>query len=322
MAMPHYISSVLICQAVLLSATWMGPAEAQPGTPWSAGGEPQRVSGDGISYTVPSGWHQIAPLRPNAVTYQSATYSGGEVCRLSVFRAIPSSGDLATDARRTFAEFWQIDPLANAEPPFPYATVANGVSPEGWPYFMVRHSINGRFGEYGRLFGTITLAVGIGKLTVVILGSGKDPQVSMCFGELVHDEWPGFFASLHVSAQPTPQFQRAFLSGLVGTWSIATATVGGEYTFTAQGRYLSAAAFMQRSPAGASRVLETTSAYFGDGRFSLQGNSLVLMPDAGRGNGKTAPIRLEQVSQDVGRTWQDRFCLNEGGGEVCYRRTR
>ena len=101
---------------------------------------------------------------------------------------------------------------------------------------------------------------------------------------------------------------------------------GGQYTFTAQGRYLSTAAFMQRTPAGANRELETTSAYFGDGRFSFQGNMLVLMPDNGRGNPTSAVIRIEQESKDLGvqlgAKWTDRLCLMEGSGEVCYNRSR
>ena len=101
---------------------------------------------------------------------------------------------------------------------------------------------------------------------------------------------------------------------------------GGQYTFTALGRYLSTAAFTHRSAAGPNLVLETTSAYFGDGRFSFQGNRLVLTPDAGHGNPTSAVIRIEQESKDLGGPlgvkWTDRLCLMEGGGEVCYNRSR
>src|SRR5262249_20911491 len=153
-----------------------------------------------------------------------------------------------------------------------------GLSPEGWPYVIVKHSINGRFGEYDRLYGTTTLAVQLGNQTVIIVGTGKDPQPSQCFPELVGDPCPAFFASLHFHCTPSPQQHLAFRPSLVGTWTVvASSMAAGQYTFTPQGRYLSTAAFVQRT-----RVLETTSAYFGDGRFSVQGNMLVLMPDNGR----------------------------------------
>lgn len=280
------------------------------------------------SYAVPPGWSRISnPNNPKAATYQSPVYNGGEVCRIAVFPPMPSSGNITDDARKTFAGMMGVDPLANSGPPFPYTTVVRGLSPEGWSYFVIKHSINGRFGEYGRLYGTTTLAVQLGSQTVIIVGTGKDPQVSQCFGELVRDAWPAFFASLHFNTKPSPQQEQAFRSSIVGTWTaVASSMAAGQYTFTAQGRYLSTAAFMQRSPSGANRVLEATSAYFGDGRFSFQGNTLVLTPDNGRGNPTSAMIRIEQESKDLGAQlgakWTDRLCLMEGSGEVCYDRGR
>ena len=72
---------------------------------------------------------------------------------------MPSSGNILNDARATFAGMMGVDPLANSGPPFPYTTVIRGLSPEGWSYVIIKHSINGRFGEYGRLYGTTTLAL-------------------------------------------------------------------------------------------------------------------------------------------------------------------
>src|SRR5262249_24717313 len=183
------------------------------------------------------------------------------------------SGNTINDARKTFAGMMGVDPLANSGPPFPYTTIIRGVSPEGWSYSIIKHSINGRFGEYGLLYGTTTLAVHLGEQTVIIVGTGKDPQVSQCFGELVRDAWPAFFASLHFNTKPSPQQEQAFRSSIVGTWTVvASSMASGQYTFTAQGRYLGTAAFMQRTPAGANLVLETTSPYFGEARFSFHIN--------------------------------------------------
>jgi hypothetical protein len=290
-----------------------------------SGAAGQRDSYGAASYVVPSGWNRITnPSNPKAATYQSPVYAGGEVCRIAVFPPFASSGNIVNDARTVFAGMMGVDPLANSGPPFPYTTIIRGLSPEGWTYFIIKHSINGNFGDYGRLYGTTTLAVQLGQQTVVIVGTGKDPQVSQCFGELVRDAWPAFFASLHFDTKPTPQQEQAFHAGIVGTWTaIASSMAGGQYTFTQQGRYLSTAAFVQRNRAGA-QVLETTSAYFGDGKFSLRGKTLVLTPD--HGNPMSSVVRLEQMSQDngvqLGARWTDRLCLTQGEGEICYNRSQ
>jgi hypothetical protein len=130
-----------------------------------------------------------------------------------------------------------------------------------------------------------------------------------------------FFASLHFNTKPSAAggFPLQYRGDLT---AVASSMAGG--TPRGSGRYLTAPS--QRNPAGANRVLEITSAYFGDGRFSFQGNVLVLTPDNGRGNPKSAVIRIEQESKDLGvqlgTKWTDRLCLIEGSGEVCYNRSR
>ena len=312
--------SVRAAVLTALTAMLATPCLAQSG---AAG---QRDSYGAASFAVPSGWSRITnPNNPKAATYQSPVYAGGEVCRIAVFPPFPSSGNVINDARTVFAGMMGVDPLANSGPPFPYTTLIRGLSPEGWSYLVIKHSINGRFGDYGRLYGTTTLAIPLGQQTVVIVGTGKDPQVSQCFGELVRDAWPAFFASLHFDVKPTPQQEEAFHASIVGTWTaIASSSAAGQYTFTTQGRYRSTTAFMQRIPGGANQVLETTSAYFGDGKFSLNGKMLVLMPD--RGNAMSAVVRVEQVSQDngmqLGARWTDRLCLTPETGEICYSRNQ
>jgi len=309
-----------------LSTTIAAPCAAQSVAPKETQG--QRASYGAASFLVPPGWSRISnPNNPRAATYQSPVYSGGEVCRIAVFPPMPSSGNIVNDARKTFAGMMGVDPLANSGPPFPYTTIIRGLSPEGWSYFIIKHSINGRFGDYGSLYGTTTLAVQLGKQTVIIVGTGKDPQVSQCFGEMVRDAWPAFFASLQFNTKPSSEQEQAFRSSIVGTWTaVASSMAAGQYTFTAQGRYMSTAAFRTRTPAGANLVLETTSAYFGDGRFSLRGNMLSLTPDSGRGNATSAAIHIEQESKDLGvqlgAKWTDRLCLMEGDGEICYNRSR
>ncbi|HTB89297.1 MAG TPA: hypothetical protein VK743_15150 [Steroidobacteraceae bacterium] len=274
----------------------------------------QTASFGPASFAVPYGWAQISnPSNPAAATYQSPQYNN-EVCRLAVFPPMQSSGDIVNDARRIFAGMMGVDPVANSGPPFPYTTLIRGISPEGWPYFVIKHSIGGRYGEYGRLYGTSTLAVQLGNQTVIVVATGKDPLVSQCFGQLSRDAWPAFFASLHFNTSPSAQQDQSFRAGMVGRWMMVTGSrAGGAYTFTAQGRYLSTTAF------SASRNGDITSAYFGNGGFRLRGKFLTLTPD--QGSPMSAVIKLEQESKDLGARWTDRLCLVQAASEICYNRS-
>jgi hypothetical protein len=65
----------------------------------------------------------------------------------------------------------------------------------------------------------------------------------------------------------------------------------------------------------------TTQAFFGDGAYSFDGNTIILTRDDHRRD--TQFFRLQQVSKDSGQRWEDELCLmsQNGGGEVCYRRS-
>jgi len=47
----------------------------------------------------------------------------------------------------------------------------------------------------------------------------------------------------------------------------------------------------------------STQAFFGNGSFTVQENSITLTPDAGNGPRVDGRLRLEEESKDGGRTW-------------------
>jgi hypothetical protein len=102
---------------------------------------------------------------------------------------------------------------------------------------------------------------------------------------------------------------------LAGDWITATSTVGLRYTFLANGRYKGAVASQHSSA-----TVTTTQAFFGDGTYSTDGNTLVLTGDDQRRS--TMFFRVQKVSKDSGQSWGDELCLLKPGatGEVCYRR--
>jgi hypothetical protein len=91
--------------------------------------------------------------------------------------------------------------------------------------------------------------------------------------------------------------------------------VGLGYTFQANGRYATTGVTRYRYP-----NTNTTQAFFGDGAYSFDGNTIILTGDDHRRS--TQFFRLHQVSTDSGQRWDDELCLMDqgGSGEVCYRR--
>lgn len=295
------------------------PPAAAPGsaTPGSVG---VSVAGN-YSYAIPQGWGGTA-YPDGGIVYGSQMYNNGERCQISVFPLRPASGNLVQDARGIYAQIFQIDPFQNNDYPYPAATFVRGIGADGWNYFIIQKSIRGRVGDYGTLVGTRLMAVGLGDQVATITSTGKDPEVSMCFGEIVHDDWPAFFYTIHFKNWTVVPQEREVPRRLAGSWTTVTSTVADRYTFAANGRYASAAAAMTTTQVSPTELLQTTNAYFGDGSYTISGSTITLTPDNGHGNPRRGSFRVEQVSKDAGATWIDRLCLLlEGiGGEVCYNR--
>jgi hypothetical protein len=283
-------------------------------TPAPAGG-----STDDYVYAPPRDW--IRTAYPDGIVYASPLFGNGERCQLSVFPMRHASGDLPADARRAFADIFKMDPFQDNAYPYPTATLQRGVAAQGWEYFVIKRSIRGRVGEYGSLLGVTLLAAQLGPQIAIVIGTGKDPLVSNCFGELVHDDWPAFFHSLQFrNWTPVPQETRVG-QRLAGTWTTATASVGGQYRFAHNGRYADAAAAQTSTRISPDEVLTTTNAYFGNGAYTVTGNTLTFVADGDRGHPAAWLFRLEQESTDGGTTWKDRLCLYQTAiGEVCYYR--
>lgn len=294
------------------------PAAAPPPPNATTGGGGGSL--DSYVYTIPQGWTRAN--YPDGIVYGSALFNNGERCQISIFQMHPASGNLVNDARTAYMQIFQTDPFQNNAYPYPPATLTRGRAAEGWDYFMINKSIHGQSGDYGTLLGTRLMAVQLGNQVGIITSTGKDPEVSMCFGEIVHDEWPQFFFTIRFKNwTPSPQDQQ-MPRRLAGTWTTATASVADRYTFAANGRYASAAAAMTTTRISPTELLQATNAYFGDGAYAVRGNTITMTSDNNRGSPKQGWFRLEQDSKDGGTTWTDRLCLLflENGGDVCYNR--
>ena len=156
----------------------------------------------------------------------------------------------------------------------------------------------------------------------LVLTTSKDPPVSFCFGELVHDEWPRFFSGLHFKNWK-PTGQQPLASKLTGDWITATASVGLSYSFAPNGRYSDVGGVTYRSRVSPNEVVVTTQGFFGDGSYAIRGNTITFTKDTKRNSPVINWFRLEEVSADVGQTWKEHLCIFDASiGDVCYRRDR
>ena len=184
---------------------------------------------------------------------------------------------------------------------------------------MMRKLVGGQEGE-ARTTGATLFVARLGDQVATIVGVSRDFLLSSCFGELHGDAWPKFFYSLQFKNAASGPDPAAIRQRLAGSWITATATAGLAYTFQANGRYADTLATAYRTRVSSSEVLQTTTGFFGDGAYSIDGNTLVLKRDDNKRF--TFYFRLEQVSKDGGNTWADQLWLMEPGatGEFSLRR--
>lgn len=295
------------------------PTGGVPASPDGANPSPETPADGSLAsyvYTVPNGWTRTESR--NGIVLRSGVYPNGETCQITMLPMRSASGPLDNIAIESFREIFRTDPLTSY--PSPPPKLAKGMSPQGWEYFTIRKLVGGQEGE-SRTMGTILLAARAGSQSAMIVATSKDFLVSKCFGELALDAWPGFFYSLQFkNVRPSGNEHADLQQRLAGSWMTATSSVGLHYTFLANGRYASTGAAQQRTRISNTEVLQTTQAYFGDGAYTFDGNSIVLTGDDHRR--RTFLFRLEQQSSDSGRTWTDGLCMLEpmSTGEVCYRR--
>jgi hypothetical protein len=115
--------------------------------------------------------------------------------------------------------------------------------------------------------------------------------------------WPQFFYSLSFKNWTPNSDASAMRRKLAGVWTAATATAADQFTFAGNGRYASAAAAQQYALLSSTELLETTQAYFGNGTYSILGNTITLTHDDRKGQPERGFFRVEEESKDDGRTW-------------------
>jgi len=271
---------------------------------------PDTASLSEYAYTAPKG--SRAFFYPDVIFLDSVALTG-EQCRIALWSMTPSAGDLRADAdlawARVFREF-EARPTMTfwAGPHF-----ARGVAAQGWEYFIIKKGIVFRGSPVGpdtpQFFGFVMVAK-LGNRVATLSGLSKDPLVSACFGTKLANLWPRFFSTLNFKNW-APTAGAGFAERIQGLWESYGSSVGGgalgQHVFTAAGRYAEIGILQRYMALSRYETAIWTSKTFGDGGYTIRGNQLLLTPD--RGNPEVRYIRLEQVSEDGGKTWLENLYL-------------
>ena len=304
-----------------------GQAPASSAAPNAGGGQAAPPAGIAASlgdyvYTVPPGW--TTTQYPDGIVLMSPVAVTNERCVMTIGPMRRPSGNLLADAYGIFQDIYRsYEPRNLTDRGTPLdPLVVRGTSGQGWDYVIVKRGIAPPGSRESRL--AFAFVAKLNDRLAVLSGVSKDPLVSTCFGELVNNVWPKFFYSLSFKGwMPTDQ-SAAMRRKISGKWMSAGAAAAAEFIFAGNGRYLDAAGRTQYDRINNSEVLATTTAFAGNGGYTLRGNSITLKPD-GRAS-ESGLIRVEEESKDDGRTWNEVLYLTRtssvDGKEYELRMTR
>jgi len=257
-------------------------------------------------YTPPAGW--AAQRLSDAIMISSPMSVTNEKCLIYLLPMRPAGANLLDDASNAFRDAWLRNFVLRNQTPAGFAfteSIVHGMSGQGWEYVIIRRGIAPPNSQESRL-GFVMVAKLDNRLAV-ISGVSKDPLVSACMGENTGaTNWPKFFYSLGFKSWPQADHSQQMRRLLAGEWIAATATAGDKITFAGNGRFANAAA-AQQYHLTTNELITTTQAYFGNGSYTLRGNSITLTQDDNRTD--RGFFRVEQESKDGGRTWADVFYL-------------
>jgi hypothetical protein len=326
--------------AMLKSATLaLGPSSnasgaassANPGSTSGAGHSQSNATGmatvDEYVFTVPPTWN--ATKYTDGLVLMSPASVTNERCVVTISPMRPSTGgNLLAEADNVFRDVYRqydLRNMTNRGTQMPNSIV-HGVSGQGWEYVMIRRGVAPRSSPESRL-GFVFVAKLESRLAV-ISGVSKDPLVSTCMGELAHNFWPRFFYSLSFKNWSAPDQTASMRKRLSGVWTSATGVAADQITIAGNGRFANAAARQQYDLISSNEALVTTTAAFGNGAYTLNGNAITMVQDDRQNQPETGYIRMEEESKDEGRTWAPilyllRVSAVDGQDyEVRYQRTR
>ncbi len=289
-------------------------------------------------HTAPQGW--ATANHADGILLSSPASDTGERCVIGLWPMRPSSGDLFQDADAASGQVFKAFEVRSTMT-FPSVPVLiRGFAAQGWEYVVIKRGIALRGSTADPLneqqfFGFI-MAAKLGDRVAVVSGLSNDPLVSSCFGKSLGDVWPRFFSTLQFRTW-TPPAGSGFAKKIHGIWESISTSIGGgavlRYVFTPAGRYAEIGVVQRYMSLSRTEAAVWTSKTFGDGSYSVRGNQITFRPD--RGKPDVGFLRLEQVSEDGGKTWKEKlyiltifapqpncgpFRISNAEGDIAYER--
>jgi hypothetical protein len=244
-------------------------------------------------FDVPPGWTK-------EVTAGEIVLKGRD--NISVISILPmqqSSGDLDKDMSTIF---WQVFDGWRPDEWNPDNHISTkGSAASGWSYFKDEMGIAKTEGEKNfKSYGFVFLAQ-LGDKVAIIAGSY--PSKMTLLDEEANVDWQLLFHSLNFKNYPSGNVS-TLQKDILGEWLTGGSSGLSTYTFAANGRYSWGGAFSSSRDVSQYKVLETTTSFVGDGKYSIKGNELTMTSD------KTNIQRVEKVRvfyQKQYGDWQKRI---------------
>lgn len=260
-------------------------------------------------YTIPAGWSSTPA--GTGLWVASPPLENGERCTIGLWPMARASGDLFADAQQAWNTVFQGFAI-RPEDPLNKTLLIRGIAPQGFEYAIIRRGIVWPASPDAQLGGFIMTAK-LGDRVAIVSFLSKDPRLSACYMygyEFQPEVWPRFFASLHFRNWVAPSADGP-ARRVQGSWeSIGTSTGGGavlQYAFTPARRYAFFGVGQRYMALTPFETAVWTSTTFGDGSYTIGGNQLTLRPD--HGDPDVFFFRLEQVSEDGGRSWVEKLFM-------------
>jgi hypothetical protein len=123
--------------------------------------------------------------------------------------------------------------------------------------------------------GFVFLAMLNGEVAII---AGSYPSKTNLLDEHYAVDWPLFFHSLNFK-NFTSTTASALAHDILGEWLTGSSSSVMTYTFAANNRYGYASAYSFSRDYSSYQILETTTTFTGDGKYTLKGNELTMISD-------------------------------------------
>jgi hypothetical protein len=269
-------------------------------------------------YLAPEGW-QIHKINNAVVLSQYQTLEYG--CLVTIYPPQSFSGDLETVTKNIFSQRypgWEYRSTGEN-----HDHLSKGYTAQGLEYCMVEADMkkvrpDGYYYDYED--GAVWVIKYGNQIAVV---TGQHNRNMACFCKQKYEYWNRFFNSFTINNfQASKNSELEVSKRIIGDWISIGSSALNEYLFAANGNYQYIGAYATTTKTTDAYYEYThinTSAFKGDGSYSIKGNQLIFK----KYGEKEDPVqfRFEKVNHG-GTGWKDRLYMlktdNMGTYEVCY----